>query len=197
MGAAAGAIASSLITYYLIKIGRRSEAISTKPQTPEHPLIPPEKIKEAKKELRILKMEKELLTSALVKIYEAEAQGRIGREEREILVKKYKEKLQELQDRISHTTTLVEFSELENVRGEILRLMNAKLSQIEKRLEELKDKMGTIISSVPEVKEEKAGRRTEKEGSRERREKTEEDRWGKIIEEVNEVLARLEQIETE
>lgn len=193
LGIVGGAVVASLVTYYLTK-GRVVMPEPSKSAS-EHLSIPPEKVEEAKRELRVLRMEKELLTAALTKLYEAEAQGRIGREEREALVKKYKERLQELQDKISNAAAFVELSELENAREEILRLMNVKLSQIEKRLEELRAKVGITIPKVHEVKEEKVEMVVEK--PKKRKKEAEEDKWSKMVEEVNEALARLEQIEIE
>ncbi len=194
LGMVGGAAIASLITYYLTK-GAKGEVVTSKPSepAPDRLSIPPEKVEEARRELRVLRMEKELLTAALTKLYEAEAQGRIGREEREALVKKYKERLQELQDKISNAAALVELSELENAKEEILRLMNVKLSQIERRLEELRAKVGVTVPKVHEVKEEKVA----VERPKRRKKEAEEDKWSKMVEEVNEALARLEQIEIE
>lgn len=198
LGVVGGAVVASLITYYLTK-GAKGEIVITKPSesVSEYLSIPPEKVEEARRELRVLRMEKELLTAALTKLYEAEAQGRIRREERETLVKKYKERLQELQNKISSAAALVELSELENAKEEILRLMNVKLSQIERRLEELRGKVGIILPKVRELKEEKVEAVVEKERPKKRKKEAEEDKWSKMVEEVNEALARLEQIEIE
>ncbi len=193
VGLIGGGIVASLVSYYLasfkfkrketLEVGERTETIQ----------LPPEKVEEARKELKILRIEKELLSSALTKLYEAEAKGRIGREEKEALVSKYRERLKELDEKISSASAIVELSELENAREEILRLMNVKLSQIERRLEELRSKVGipSTVVKQPITEERHAEEKPKK------KKRIEEDKWSKMVEEVNEALAKLEQIELE
>ncbi len=194
LGIVGGALLASLLTYYFTR-EKRPTGVEAVPQESAISVISPEKVEEARRELKVLRMEKELLTTALTKLYEAEAQGRIGREEREALVKKYKDRLLELQEKISNAAALVELSELENAKEEILRLMNVKLSQIERRLEELRMRVGITLPKPPKEERVKA---VEKEAPKKRKKAPEEeDKWSKIVEEVNEALARLEQIEVE
>lgn len=193
VGLIGGGIVASLVSYYLasfkfkrketLEVGERTETIQ----------LPPEKVEEARKELKILRIEKELLSSALTKLYEAEAKGRIGREEKEALVSKYRERLKELDEKISSASAIVELSELENAREEILKLMNVKLNQIERRLEELRSRVGIPSTVVKQpITEEKHVEEKPK-----KKKGIEEDRWSKMVEEVNEALAKLEQIELE
>jgi len=193
VGLIGGGIVASLISYYLASFKFKKKETLEAGERTETIQLPPEKIEEARKELKILRIEKELLSNALTKLYEAEAKGRIGREEKEALVSKYRERLKELDEKISSASAIVELSELENAREEILRLMNVKLSQIERRLEELRSKVGisSTIVKQPITEERHVEEKPKK------KKKIEEDKWSKMVEEVNEALAKLEQIELE
>ena len=52
--------------------------------------IPKERLEKSKRELRTLVLEKELVSAALTRLYEAEVAREITRDEREILGSKYK-----------------------------------------------------------------------------------------------------------
>ncbi len=62
--------------------------------------IPKNELEKSKRELRTLLVEKELVSAALTRLYEAEASKEITRSEREILGAKYVAELKSLDDRI-------------------------------------------------------------------------------------------------
>lgn len=195
VGVIIGGLVAAFLSYIILS--RRAKPVTTfKPEKPSLSL-PPEKVEEARNELRLLRVEKELLSSALTKLYEAEAEGRIDRDEREALVAKYKERMKELDGKIASASAVVELSELENAREEILHLLNVKLSQIDRRLEELRRKVGYVPPKPKPRKTKEKEVIVEEERPRRRRKAEEEDKWSMMVAEVNEALARLEQIEIE
>ena len=48
----------------------------------------------SKREMRTLMLERDLLSAALTKVYEAESDGQITREEREMIARKYSSQIQ-------------------------------------------------------------------------------------------------------
>lgn len=194
IGVIIGGLVAAFLSYMILS--RRTKPATTfKPEKLSFSL-PPEKVEESRNELRLLRVEKELLSSALTKLYEVEAEGRIGREEREALVAKYKERMKELDEKIASASAVVELSELENAREEILHLLNVKLSQIDRRLEELRKKVGYVPPKPKPHKVKEKEVVIEEEKPKKKR-KAEEDKWSMMVAEVNEALARLEQIEIE
>lgn len=158
----------------------------------------------AKRELKTRLLEKELLSSALTRVYEAEVEGKITRSEREALSAKYRSQIKEIDNNLGNLDVLIEVGELENLREELMKLVNNKISQIDVRLGKGKNLLAQrgIIPETPVVEEvteepEKAKQRTA-EKSKSQREESEADKRVKALrDEVLEALARLEQMDIE
>jgi hypothetical protein len=156
----------------------------------------------SKREMRTIMVERDLLSSALMKLYEAESEGRITREEREMISRRYSEQIKDLQSKLKDVELVVEVGELEGLRNELVSLFEQKIQNIEGRLEAARQKLG---AAAPEaVKKEappRAERGTELEKVIERRARPEmsesERRVKEIRDEVMEALTRLEQIDIE
>jgi len=177
----------------------KAEMPITKPPTPttQEKLIQMPELEKARKELNALLLEKELLSSALTRVYEAEVQNKITKEEREQLSNKYREQLKAVEEKLSNAELLIEVGELENLRDELMGLFERKIGQIESRLDKARAKLEEIrvpISKPPmtakiERKEEKSKMRAE--------EARVEDKVKALREEVLQALDRLEQIDIE
>ena len=158
-------------------------------------------LERAKRELKTLLLEKELVTGAITKLYEAEAVGKISRDDRERLSAKYKEQLREIESKLSDLNLVIEVGELENLRQELLNLFEKKIAQIEDRLKEARLQLEALRGLQQPVKEEPKPRVSAEEKKVERRKKpTESEAESKIKEireEVLDALARLEQIDLE
>jgi len=146
---------------------------------------------DAKKDLKVLKFQRDLVGDALLRVYEASF---ITKEDKEYLLEKYKSELKELDKRIADYTAIVDISELENAREEIMKLMQVKVSQIDKKLEDLK-KEYRIEAPKREVQVEHREQPAAVEDKVSRRKPQEEDRFTKLYDEVNDVLEKLEQID--
>jgi len=156
----------------------------------------------SKREMRTIMVERDLLSSALMKLYEAENEGRITKDEREMISKRYAEQIRELQTKLKDVELVVEVGQLESLRNELVTLFEEKIQNIEGRLDMAKQKLGVV---EPEVGKKEATPRIERASDLERvvekRAKPEmsesEKRVKEIRDEVMEALTRLEQIDIE
>ena len=156
----------------------------------------------SRRDMRTIMVERDLLSSAMMKLYEAENDGRITREERETISKRYSEQIRELQSKLKDVELFVEVGELEGLRNELVTLFDQKVQNIEVRLEAARQRLGPIAPEA--VKKEAAPRAehgTDLEKVVEKRAKFElsesERRVKEIRDEVMEALTRLEQIDIE
>lgn len=158
-------------------------------------------LERAKRELKTLLLEKELVAGAITRLYEAEAAGRIGREDRERLSAKYKEQLREIEAKLSDLNLIIEVGELENLRQELLNLFEKKIAQIEDRLKEARAQLEALRGLRQPAAEEAKPKEAVEEKKVERRKKPPESeaesKIKEIKEEVLDALARLEQIDLE
>ncbi len=167
----------------------------------------------AKDELRILDLEREILSDSIRRLYEAHAEGKISEEERERLAQTYKSRMMTVRDAISKDESVVALHELEAMQEDLIKLFSERFDDISGKIEELREKAGTKqikeIEIQPketleaEVEEEKP--ETEEKTKKRRRAppakpspKTEaERRIEEIRNEVEKVLDRLGQMEVE
>jgi hypothetical protein len=158
-------------------------------------------LERAKRELKTLLLEKELVAGAITRLYEAEAAGRIVREDRERLSAKYKEQLREIEAKLSDLNLIIEVGELENLRQELLNLFEKKIAQIEDRLKEARAQLEALRGLRQPAAEEAKPKEAVEEKKVERRKKPPESeaesKIKEIREEVLDALARLEQIDLE
>jgi hypothetical protein len=159
-------------------------------------------LEHSRREMRTIMVERDLLSSALMKLYEAENEGRITKEEREMISKRYSEQIKDLQTKLKDVELVVEVGELESLRNELVTLFEQKIQNIEGRLDAAKQRLGVVAPEV--VKREAAprvDRGTDLERVVEKRAKPEmsesERRVKEIRDEVMEALTRLEQIDIE
>jgi len=159
--------------------------------------------------LKVLTLEREIIGTALTTIYESEAQGVITRDERDRLLDKYSSDLKELESRISEHQRIVDIYDLESARKELLRSFREKLSEIDKKLTDVRS--GTVPRAPPvsEVKRDRVVAPSEvpmpleqpqvsTTGTEIRDAKTKtEKKIEAIKEEVLKAMERLEQIESE
>jgi hypothetical protein len=140
----------------------------------------------------------------MMKLYEAENEGKITREEREMISKRYSEQIKDLQSKLKDVELVVEVGELEGLRNELVTLFEQKISNIEGRLDAARQRLG--VAPPEPAKKEAAPAKADRSGTDlekvvERRSKPElsdsEKRVKEIRDEVMEALTRLEQIDIE
>lgn len=159
-------------------------------------------LERSRREMRTIMVERDLLSSAMMKLYEAETEGRITRDEREMSSKRYSDQIKELQSKLKDVELVVEVGELEGLRNDLITLFEGKIQNIEARLEVARQRLGP--AAAPPAKKEAAPRverGAELEKVVEKRAKSEmteaERRRKEIMDDVMGELARLEQIDIE
>ncbi len=176
----------------------------------------------AKDELRILDLEREILSDAIRRLYEAHAEGKISEQERERLAGTYKTRMMTVKDAIAKDETIVALHELEGMQEDLMKLFSERFGEITSKVEELRTKID--VKPIKEIKvqiqpppptpeqtektsEEEEGEEEEGEGEKPKKkkkppekpsQKTEaEKRIEEIRTEVEKVLDKLGQMEIE
>jgi hypothetical protein len=156
----------------------------------------------SRREMRTIMVERDLLSSALMKLYEAENEGRITKDEREMISKRYSDQIRDLQTKLKDVELVVEVGELENLRNELVTLFEQKIQNIEGRLDAAKQRLGVVApEAVKRLTPTRVDHGSDLERVVEKRAKPEmsesEKRVKEIRDEVMEALTRLEQIDIE
>lgn len=165
----------------------------------------------AKDELRILDLEREILSDSIRRLYEAHAEGKISEEERERLSASYKSRMNAVRDSIAKDETIVALHELENMREDLMTLFSERFEDLSSKVEELRSKIDVqpvkeISVKIPEtiMLEEEEQEDTKKKTKKRRKlelkpsPKSEaEKRIEAIRSEVEKVLDKLGQMEIE
>lgn len=166
-----------------------------------------DELEKSKRELRTIMLERDLLSSALTRVYEAETDGQITREEREAIARRYSQQIRDIESKLRDRELLVEVGELEQLRDELVSLFRQKIENIEARLDQAKDRLQPVrpvtvsrpevgrksATSAPQIDElERAIERK----SPKKEESDGEKRVRELREEVMDALAKLEQMDT-
>jgi len=118
--------------------------------------VPEDVLREVKGKLRVLDLEREILSYAIRRLYEAQAEGKITSEEREALAKKYREDLERVKEEIARGESIIALNELERMQEEFIKMFSERLEVINRRIEELRVIAGLkpIEQAIKPVKEE-------------------------------------------
>jgi hypothetical protein len=159
--------------------------------------------------LKALKLEREIIGTALTTIYESEVQRIITRDERDHLLDKYSSDLKVLESRISENQRIVDTFDLEAARNELVESYHEKLSEIDKKLTDLRSSATATLTPASEIKSDQAmiphkpdesapqsDVKAAGTGLQDTKTKTEK-KIEAIKEEVLKAMERLEQIESE
>jgi len=222
---AAGAIATALILLYATRTRRTKQ--QTVPQAQVKPVeawskrflvsektVTPEEAKEAKDRLKMLDLEREILSYAIRRLYEAQAEGKISEEEREKIAEYYKTRMMNIRDSISKSESVVALHEFESMQEDLIKLFSQRFDELGQKVEELrkrleieaeKEEVPTLEEVSPESEAPEASGEKEKQKKKARKKpapaptpKTDaEKRIEEIRTEVEKVLERLGQIEVE
>ena len=106
-------------------------------------------LERSRREMRTIVLERDLLSSALMKLYEAETEGRITKEEREMITKRYTGQIKSFESKLKDVELVVEVGELERLRDDLMSLFRDKVQNIEARLEQAKERLAP--SAAPEL----------------------------------------------
>jgi len=209
-----GAVVVALLMLYAMRAGKKKkkEERLEVPEVPEVSERWPLKVersvtsadaKRAQDELRILGLEREILSHAIRRLYEAQAEGKITEEERNRLAQGYKGRMLEIKDMISKGESVVALHELETMQGDLIKLFNERFDEINEKVANLRSSLEfkpvTEVPvpppTLPSARPEKAKRRARKPSAPKKTEA--EKRIEEIRAEVEKVLERLGQIEVE
>ncbi len=158
--------------------------------------------------MRTLMLERDLLSAALTKVYEAESDGQITREEREIIARKYSSQIREFEAKLRDKELIVEVGELEKLRDELVSLFREKIQNIESRLDQAKERLQPVRQEVRQepprptrvvtsiAQTEDLERVVERKSPAKRDDSEGEKRVKALRDEVMDALAELEQIDT-
>jgi hypothetical protein len=216
---ALGAIlACSIIIYAMRKRGKKKEKLSEeeKPKMEFKALpfriersISREDATHAREELRTLDLEREILSGAIRRLYEAHAEGKITEEERERIAQTYKSRIMTVKEAISKDESLVALHELEAMQEDLMKLFSERFDELSTKVDELRSTVEVkpikeiaipitkrppkTLTEKPAKKEKRRAKKPAKPSPRTEAEK----RIEKIRAEVEKVLEKLGQMEIE
>jgi hypothetical protein len=104
----------------------------------------------AKDELRILDLEREILSDALRHLYEAHAEGKISEQERERLASSYKSRMMTVKESIAKDETIVALHELEGMQEDLMKLFSERFGELTTKVDELRSKID--VKPIREIK---------------------------------------------
>ncbi|MDI6806114.1 MAG: hypothetical protein QMD20_05585 [Candidatus Bathyarchaeia archaeon] len=207
-------IACLIVIFAMKKRGQKGEKITEEKVKTEFKGLPfkitrsvsPEEVAKAKEELRILDLEREILSDAIRRLYEAHAEGKITEEERERLAQTYKTRMVTVKEAISKNEHLVALHELEAMQEDLLKLFSERFDELSGKIEELRSKVEVkpikeITIPIPKAevapKPEEKAKRKRKQAAKPSPKTEAEKRIEEIRAEVEKVLERLGQMEIE
>ncbi len=133
-------------------------------QTPDSTrYIQQAQVEKARSEIRVLTLRRELLSTALKRLFEAEDLGEITREERVRLSKDYEDELKRVAEEIKRSELILTLHELENIRHEIVKRFEAALNNTQMRIDAIIKELNLVPRAQPEAKPEVEKRRRAKE----------------------------------
>jgi hypothetical protein len=214
-------IAIVIVIYAMRKLGKTSSETFQKPEAePEFKGLPFKVTKSvqsndashAKDELRILDLEREILSDAIRHLYEAHAEGKISEQERERLAGSYKSRMMAVKESMAKDETIVALHELEGMQEDLMKLFSERFGDLSSKVEELRTKIDVqpmkeipvkmpktqVPEDLEEAEEEKAKPKRKKKVPAKPSPKSEaEKRIEEIRNEVEKVLDKLGQMEIE
>jgi hypothetical protein len=103
----------------------------------------------AKDELRILDLEREILGDSIRRLYEAQAEGKITESERDRLAITYKNRMATIKDSIAKDETIVALHELEGMQEDLMTLFSNRFGELTSKVEELRGRID--IKPIKEI----------------------------------------------
>lgn len=208
---AIGAVVVALLTIYVMRSGRKKTSEEPS-QIPESAAILPLKgdrsvtsfdAQKSKKELNILDVEREILSYGIRRLYEAQSEGKISEKERERLAEGYKQRMREIKKSVAKNESVVALHELESMQEDLIKLFNDRFDEINNKIGSLRinlditpaPKIPEPAPTLPSSQPEKTKRKPSKPSTPKKTEA--EERIDQIRAEVEKVLERLGQMETE
>ncbi len=204
-----GAVSGGLLLLYAMRVGGKKEKERLEAPPSAEMKLPPSRVEQsvstvevrkAMDELRTLDLEREILSFAIRRLYEAHVEGKISEEERERLAQRYKSRMAKIKENISRSESLVALHELEVMREDLFKLFSERFDEVNEKIEGIRSRIGIepvmeeqAPPPAPPEKEKRKVRKPAKPSAKTKAEK----RIEEIRAEVEKVLDRLGQIEVE
>ena len=167
----------------------------------------------AKDELRILDLERDILSDAIRRLYEAHAEGKISEQERERLAGSYKSRMLTVKESMAKDETIVALHELEGMQEDLMKLFSERFGDLASKVEDLRSKVDVQpvrevpvqMPKTPMFEESEAKEEEQKKKPKKKKKPVEkpspkaeaEKRIEEIRSEVEKVLDKLGQMEIE
>jgi len=173
-----------------------------------------DQVSEARSRIRTLALQQEIVTLVMKRLFEAEDNGEISREERERLGKGYEAEMNQVTEELNRAELIVSLSELEEIRTDLVRQFQETLADTQQKIDMIIGELHIEPPTPPEPESEekpapKPARRRPRpqpeaeeaeEGEEEeapRGRDTVEDRLNKLKEDVLKELEELDRLELE
>jgi hypothetical protein len=95
----------------------------------------------AKNELRILDLEREILSDAIRRLYEAQVEGKITEAERERLAGSYKSRMNSIKESIAKDESIIALHELESMQADLMTLFSERFGELTTKVDELRTRI--------------------------------------------------------
>jgi predicted transcriptional regulator len=95
----------------------------------------------AKDELRMLDLERDILSDAIRRLYEAQAEGKITEQEREKLAGTYTARMMAIKESISKDESIVALHDLESMQEDLMKLFSERFGELTSKVEELRTRI--------------------------------------------------------
>jgi hypothetical protein len=103
--------------------------------------IPASSAVNAKDELRMLDLEREILGDAIRRLYEAQAEGKITETERDKLAASYKQRMNTIKESITKDEGIIALHELESMQEDLMKLFSERFGELTSKVEELRGRI--------------------------------------------------------
>src|SRR5574341_1142678 len=105
----------------------------------------PRSLNATRVELASLLFEKTLAAEAITRVYEAAQNGKVDRLERDRLLLKYKRDLDSLNERIATLQPVADYTDLQEIRNNLVSLIEGRISAIDIKLAEMSKSKPVIV----------------------------------------------------
>lgn len=176
-------------------------------------------VENAKSNIRTMTLKQEIIGMVMKRLFEAEDDGEISKEEREQLAKDYEIEMKQIENELNKSELIVNLNELEDIRSNIIKQFETTLTDTQQKIDLIIKELNIEIPEPePDVKpdtrttlvrrrrphpiEEKMEEEPEDEDldeseERSRRRESVEDRLDKLKQDVLKELEELERLELE
>jgi hypothetical protein len=160
-----GAVLVAVYAIYLARERKKEEVAPLRPPseptlTVKMPLktertVPSDEAEKAREKLKLLDLEREVLSDAIRRLYEAQAEGKITEQERDRLAERYKSRMLRVKDAIAKRQKVVALHELEIMQEDLIKLFNERFDELSTKIEQLRPQIEPLTPkeevTIPEI----------------------------------------------